>query len=157
MKVLNLSDGGKCSRCMQCCTDFLPMTNKEINSIRKYMRSHPNVVENIATAEDGSLLLLCPFISEKGCQVYEVRPAICRGFNCWDTEEVILANKEKVNQYVRTVGGVNHNQCELNDYKSLHLIFFNNKEYDSYVKFIFQHNKDKKSFITTVKLNNVWR
>ena len=39
-KVINYTENGKCSNCGQCCTDYIPISQKEINRIRKYIKKH---------------------------------------------------------------------------------------------------------------------
>lgn len=121
--ITNFSINNKCSRCMQCCTDFIPLTRSDIIRIKKYMKTH-HVERNIATDEKGNYIVLCPFISEKGCQIYPVRPKICRGFCCWHNEHDNLQNKEACYK-IAIINGDN------TPYKSLHAVFFDDEEYNN--------------------------
>lgn len=86
INLINHTKRGECSNCGECCTDILPLTNYEIREIRKYMRKH-KVVNHSKTNVFVRCNLLCPFRNdkEKKCDIYEVRPYICRIFKC-DTE-----------------------------------------------------------------------
>lgn len=72
---------GNCSKCGECCTNFLPVTQKEINEIQKY------VIENKIRPQTQILVmqnrLSCPYYDGKKCLVYEVRPLICKEFYCY--------------------------------------------------------------------------
>lgn len=83
----NLTDNGKCTQCGNCCSRMLPMTDKEIAVIRRYIKKH-----NIKEFKHGIPLtnpvldMTCPFLrtdrNTEKCAIYEVRPAICRCFLC---------------------------------------------------------------------------
>ena len=78
-------DDGKCSGCGSCCSNLLPMTEHEIAVIRRYIKIHkitaevrrPPMLEPVVD-------MMCPFRDEnaKKCKIYEVRPLICRDFQC---------------------------------------------------------------------------
>lgn len=71
---------GKCSKCGDCCTNFIPITKKEVKKIKKY------VEENNIKAEkrifENDIYMKCPFLDmkTKQCKIYEVRPFVCRDF-----------------------------------------------------------------------------
>ena len=69
----------KCDNCGGCCSNLLPVTNREIKTIRKYIKRH-------RIAEIKSMNPLdCPFLDKEKdlkCRIYEVRPRICREFFC---------------------------------------------------------------------------
>ena len=73
---------GKCSNCGQCCSDLLPLSEREVRDIKAYMKKHPIKEQrhNAATGVD----LTCPFRDERTrkCLIYNVRPAVCRTFVC---------------------------------------------------------------------------
>lgn len=87
--VRGLTCGGKCAKCGECCTDSLPLSSKEIKRIRNYIKAN-NIkpVNHIpAVLNTPTLDLVCPFLnSEKQCNIYPVRPEICKQFTChnWD-------------------------------------------------------------------------
>ena len=73
-----------CNRCGKCCANILILTDEEIHIIKKYIHKHKIPIinrNNILLNEDVNI---CPFLSEdnKQCNIYEVRPSICRSFNC---------------------------------------------------------------------------
>ena len=75
---------GKCSGCGACCSAVLCVSDAEVSKIRGYLGEHPEVKmidRNNALQKD--FIDICPFLSEeKKCQIYEVRPEICRRFIC---------------------------------------------------------------------------
>lgn len=104
--VLNFTDDGKCSNCGQCCSDFLPISDEEIKRIKRYVqrkgiKEHRLNYPTAAPAEDYT----CPFRNnvKRVCEIYEVRPAICRDFKCDKPEKEIWANKRMYHGMYRVV------------------------------------------------------
>lgn len=103
IRITDFTDNGKCSNCGQCCSNLLPMSNKEIKQIKHYIKKH-HIKEqrhNVASGVD----MTCPFRDEanKKCLIYEIRPAICREFMCNHTHEDIMKAKldyHKINRVV---------------------------------------------------------
>lgn len=89
--VYDLTENGKCTGCGNCCSNLLPMTDKEIEVIRKYIKKH-HIKEHrhFAPLANPSLDLTCPFLNgskkTEKCEIYEVRPHICREFICCPSE-----------------------------------------------------------------------
>lgn len=87
---------GECSNCGQCCSDFLPMSQKEVARIHAYIKKHGiklnrNLPPTVQPVQDYT----CPFRNnaERKCDIYEVRPAICRDFRCDKPRKQIEADK----------------------------------------------------------------
>lgn len=85
--VYDKTDNGKCTGCGNCCSNWLPMTEKEIRIIRQYIKKHhiKECKHNMLLAKP-ALDMTCPFLdtskrAEK-CTIYSVRPAICKYFIC---------------------------------------------------------------------------
>ena len=76
---------GHCSGCGECCADLLPLTKGEIKRLRDYARKH-HLQENKRSFLEtkGGPDLSCPFRNEhtKQCDVYSVRPLICKEYIC---------------------------------------------------------------------------
>lgn len=94
--VADFTKNGKCSGCGNCCANFLPISDVEIERIRQYIKKH-GVTEQIRrypTAEP-MIDMMCPFRNEaeKKCTIYEIRPAICRDFLCDKPDKELKANK----------------------------------------------------------------
>lgn len=89
--VYDMTDNGKCTGCGNCCSNLLPMTEKEINTIRQYIKKHhiKECKHGIPLAEP-VIDLTCPFLDDskktEKCRIYEVRPHICREFICCQSE-----------------------------------------------------------------------
>ena len=85
--VYGMADNGKCTGCGKCCSNILPMTEKEIVVIRRYIKKR-----DIKECRHGIPLanpildMTCPFLNTdkkaEKCTIYSVRPAICRCFIC---------------------------------------------------------------------------
>lgn len=100
--VHNKFQNGTCSGCGDCCSNLLPMTDKEIQLIRNYIRVNGITEQKhnipLSTA---ALDMTCPFLDmskkDKKCAIYKVRPWICRSFTCdsWTNPNHIPAKKPK--------------------------------------------------------------
>lgn len=94
--VMDFTVDGKCSNCGQCCSNILPISQKEIKNIRRYIAKH-GIEEQICRypTSVAPMDLTCPFRddSHKKCLIYEVRPAICRDFQCDKPRKKIYADK----------------------------------------------------------------
>lgn len=91
----DFTNNGKCVGCGACCSNSLPMSEKEIRDIKHYI-SVNNIKEQVRVfnvlAEKPIADLLCPFLSNNDkdrCVIYEVRPEICRIYKC---NEALLDN-----------------------------------------------------------------
>lgn len=87
---------GQCSGCGECCLRMtLRLTNKEIKTIRKYIKEHnikpqhhsPTDVPDDVLAQSAFVDTICPFLDASApqghnCTIYPVRPIICRTYTC---------------------------------------------------------------------------
>ena len=101
--VTDCTIDGKCSNCGECCSNLLPLSEKEIKKIKAYIKKH-GIKEQRHNAMMG-VDMTCPFRDDvnKKCLIYEIRPAICRQFQCNHTKEDILKWKidyHKINKVV---------------------------------------------------------
>lgn len=98
--IFNFTKDGKCSGCGGCCSNLLPMSQKEIEVIRKYIKKH-GIKESVhcpPTAKP-TIDMTCPF-RDNGqgiCTIYEVRPEICKQFIC-DSEKRAKHNRSLLRQ-----------------------------------------------------------
>lgn len=84
----DFSDGGQCSRCGGCCASVLPVSDEEVAALREYAKEHgiaPKLPDGPNVA-----YLQCPFLEKRpdgrtDCLAYEARPAVCRVFQCHNT------------------------------------------------------------------------
>lgn len=75
----NFCKDGECIKCGNCCSNILPMTPREVNIIKAYIR------KNSIKEQPSSNVMDCPFMDsskELKCTIYEVRPTVCRDFIC---------------------------------------------------------------------------
>lgn len=77
--LLNIPAHTKCNNCGKCC-GLVPVTVQEIHTIKKYLLEHKQA-QNFAV-QHSKQGLTCPFRNEKDkkCEIYDVRPLICRLF-----------------------------------------------------------------------------
>ncbi len=76
---------GKCSGCGECCSNLLPMTRREIDAIRKYIKSHEiKPQKHFIPTRNPVADTVCPFRdnTNRRCLIYEVRPDICKAYSC---------------------------------------------------------------------------
>lgn len=94
--VFDFTVDGECSNCGECCSNFLPVSRKEIKIIRRYI-SKKKIKEqkHFIPTRTASVDWTCPFRdnSERICTIYPVRPAICRDFRCDKPKKRIQADK----------------------------------------------------------------
>ncbi len=92
---------GACSGCGECCADMLPLSDKELERIKEYARSH-----NLKEHRQAPFFALdatdftCPFRNqlEQRCDIYPVRPEICRNFICSKPLEVAHAERDRIHK-----------------------------------------------------------
>ena len=96
--VYDMTENGKCTGCGNCCSNILPMTDKEIEVIRRHIKKR-NIKEckHIMPLANPVLDMTCPFLNTDKkagkCTIYSVRPSICRCFICSELNGA-LKNKE---------------------------------------------------------------
>lgn len=92
---------GKCSGCGDCCTDMLPLTDKELAAIKRYAKAHNLVEHRQAPFWDRNAAdLTCPFRNQqtRSCDIYPVRPMICRSFICSKPTEQAYAERDAIHE-----------------------------------------------------------
>lgn len=82
MKVTDYTVDGKCSGCGECCSDLLPMSEREVRRIKTYIKKN-GIKEQRHNAASG-IDMTCPFRDRvnRKCLIYPVRPEVCREFVC---------------------------------------------------------------------------
>lgn len=97
-KITDNSICGKCSKCGECCTNLLPISQSELNIIQRYVieheirpQTHMLVMQNRLT---------CPYYDGKKCLIYEARPLICKEFYCYKKPTAEMARKFEKNKYI---------------------------------------------------------
>lgn len=83
--IYDFTKNGECTGCGNCCSNLLPVTKKEIREIKSYIRIHHIKEEkHFMPTTNPTLDLMCPFRNEreKKCNIYSVRPKICKSFIC---------------------------------------------------------------------------
>ena len=100
--TVNFCKNGKCSRCGNCCTPFIPMSKTEVKKIRTYLKRHPKIAEQAFKKPiivNGDAIIQCCFydVDKKICTIYDVRPLICQMFKCDQPLRKVMDNKDFVN------------------------------------------------------------
>lgn len=73
--IQNFTKNGKCIKCGECCSNFLPLSLSEIETIRHFVSDHRITANNRRG--------ICPFLNSKRiCAIYNIRPLICKLFKC---------------------------------------------------------------------------
>ena len=97
-KITDNSICGQCSKCGECCTNLLPVSQKEVDIIQRY------VIANKIRPQTQMLVmqnrLTCPYYNGKKCLIYEVRPLICKEFYCYKKPSTEMAKKFEKDKYI---------------------------------------------------------
>lgn len=100
-KLINDCIDGECSGCGDCCTAILPVSKKELKRIVLYVKENGiKLVDHCAGLPMNELPkdMQCPFLDlsrpDRKCNIYDVRPKICRLFKCNQSMDVVIANRE---------------------------------------------------------------
>lgn len=76
---------GECSNCGECCSNLLPMTRKEVDAIKRYVKRHGiKPQKHFAPTRNPMYDMVCPFRdnANRRCTIYDARPYICRVWSC---------------------------------------------------------------------------
>ena len=93
VEVQDYTVNGRCAGCGMCCSNLLPLSDDEIERIKKYIKAK-DIKEQRHNGLDG-IDMTCPFRDErnKKCLIYDIRPDICKSFLC--NREVSDLEEEK--------------------------------------------------------------
>lgn len=82
--VIDFTCNGECSRCGSCCTEELPITEKELRRIKAYVTKNHIKPYRRLFADMHTIDRTCPFYNpeKKVCMIYKARPKICQDFIC---------------------------------------------------------------------------
>lgn len=82
-ELIDNTINGECSGCGQCCTNILTLSDKEIHRIKSYIGQYKIEPINHCSYVTWSYSNVCPFLNnENKCNIYPVRPEICKRFLC---------------------------------------------------------------------------
>ena len=98
----------------------LPLTLKEINEIKSYIKKHH--VDMTWPIEGNDVYIDCPFHDRKNkrCKIYPVRPLVCRKFICSNPEGIIDMNRKFFDRRADVNGD------HLDRFVPMDLLFYNN-------------------------------
>jgi Fe-S-cluster containining protein len=91
--VTDFTKNGKCSCCGGCCTDELALSKYEISTIKNYIKKNNiKIKRQFVPLATPVIDKTCPFLDTTGkitkCQIYDVRPLICRTFICSEPQKI---------------------------------------------------------------------
>jgi Fe-S-cluster containining protein len=89
--MVDCSINGKCSKCGECCSNFLPVSQSEVDKIQKYVIEHKIRPQTQLLIMQNTLT--CPYYNGKKCLIYEVRPLICKEFYCYKKPTAEMGKK----------------------------------------------------------------
>lgn len=98
--IYNFTKNGKCSGCGNCCSRLLPMSQKEVDVIHRYINKHGiKECKHLLPVARPVIDMTCPFRDNDNnvCTIYEVRPEICKQFIC-DSEKRAKCNRKLYSQ-----------------------------------------------------------
>lgn len=147
--VQDLTIDGKCSNCGNCCTEFVPLTKKETETIRKYLKQHPEIKMHRHLDKE-NIEILCPFRDKvnKRCTIYEVRPRVCRRFICNLPPATLAKNKDE------GVDRAYYNGRDTTKWISLHALFFEDYDWELLVYYHLFKCKSVDDLIKVLKDRN---
>ena len=97
-KITDNSICGQCSKCGECCTNFLPVSQQEVDIIQKYVVEHKIRPQTQMLVMQNTLT--CPYYNGQKCLIYEVRPLICREFYCYKKPTAETGIKFSKDKYI---------------------------------------------------------
>lgn len=104
--VYDFTVNGECSGCGSCCSNYLPLSSKEIKEIHRYIKKHKIKEQKcFVPLVNDAMDLTCPFRSEKEqkCLIYSIRPEICRSFRCDYPRKKIRMKKDTLHKRYQVV------------------------------------------------------
>lgn len=141
---------GECSRCGECCTPFIPITNKEYKKIKEYIEENNIECEN--QIDGNNVYVRCCFYNrkERKCNIYKVRPEVCRRFRCNHGLKSIEARKKYFNDRadINKVGGKVQGMDEL-FYGKLDMLLYQIKHYNP------QNDEEFKTLLKLMGRNDI--
>lgn len=104
--VYDFTEDGECSQCGACCGRYLPISEKELKKIKRYVKKHHiKPQKHIPPTVEPTFDLTCPFRDDNNriCIIYSLRPQICRSFKCDKPKNGIWATKREFHAKYRVV------------------------------------------------------
>ena len=104
--VYDFTKDGKCSQCGQCCANFIPISEKELKTIKRYVKKHHiKPQKHLMPTVEPTVDFTCPLRNDAECKCmcYEVRPQICKSFLCSNPKNGIWATKQEFHAKYRVV------------------------------------------------------
>jgi len=120
---INKTINSICSNCGDCCCAYPTVSAIEVKTIKKYIKD--NNTKELIHKRNGRLESICTFRNreDKKCNIYEVRPEICRLFIC--SGGPLGITKEDIER-IRLTSSYN---ISPHPHKSFHEIFYDNTDW----------------------------
>lgn len=95
--VFDRTEGGKCIGCGDCCSNLLPVTESEIRTVKRYIKTHGiKEQKHDVLLANPAFDFTCPFLNNSKkdrCVIYPVRPRVCVSFIC--SNRGVMSEKEQ--------------------------------------------------------------
>jgi hypothetical protein len=105
--MLQAKVDANCRRCGKCCRNSKPIgvQDREVWQIARFLKVPSVVAREIyfARGSDRQIVMKdpCPFLTDEGCRIYDVRPRTCRNFPflsdvslaAWKRSQTIIATQ----------------------------------------------------------------
>lgn len=86
-----------CQMCGQCCRYYCGLITLSLDEIKNYEKIKPELLKflkkdgkrYIAWYKDGAKLEVCPYQKDNKCAIHDIKPIMCRVFNCNDHPEFL--------------------------------------------------------------------
>lgn len=105
-QIANNMCNHNCSRCGSCCGLFIPFTEKELYTIKDYVKEHNIKPVNRINPVTRQFKAHCCFYDEPNqkCTIYEARPFACKDFKCdrknWKEKRDFYEKRAKYNSHL---------------------------------------------------------
>ena len=94
MNIENNCCNGNCKKCGECCGNGLPITKQEAKTIRRYIKDNKIEPTEWFDEKTNTMEVRCPFLTkERTCKIYDVRPSICKTFQCNKEQQFLIENR----------------------------------------------------------------
>ena len=77
---MDIASSHNCLRCGKCCSNYLPLSDKELRVLRDVVKK--NNIKPIKQLTIKNWYDICPFLDGNTCTIYNIRPLICSSYTC---------------------------------------------------------------------------
>lgn len=127
--IKNNTKNGRCTNCGECCSEYIPWTQEEVNKVKAYLFDHPEIKQDKhIIGKDQHMLCTFRDMKNKTCRIYPVRPQVCRSFICNMMPDAMHNNK--IIYHKKADYNSMDDDLNLKRFASSHLLFFKDYNFD---------------------------